>query len=143
MRKLIRDHSHRLKKKPPKRMHPVTRGKQYDLRELFDRINDEYFDGRVSAEITWGGRAARRAVKRRTLGSYSAANGTIRINPLLDSRRIPEYFLELVIYHEMLHADMGIAPGNGRRSVHSPEFRKREKLFIHYEKAIHWEKNRW
>jgi hypothetical protein len=67
----------------------------------------------------------------------------IKINPILDSDRVPRYFLEFVIYHEMLHADIGIEDGSGRRELHSREFRKREKLFRHYEKASAWEKKRW
>jgi hypothetical protein len=67
----------------------------------------------------------------------------IRINPILDSRSVPRYFLEFIVYHEMLHADIGIKKGVVRRIIHSSEFKKREKLFKHYEKAINWEKKRW
>jgi hypothetical protein len=39
----------------------------------------------------------------------------------------------------MLHASMGISLQGNRRSVHSREFKKREKLFKDYEKAMAWE----
>jgi len=42
----------------------------------------------------------------------------------------------------MLHADMGIAMRGKRRSVHPREFRRREKLFQEYEKAMAWEKRK-
>jgi predicted metal-dependent hydrolase len=142
-RHYIRENSHRLIKKPRKKVNPVTQGKHYNLLEFFHAINSEYFEGRISAEITWGCKAAKYSVKRRTLGSYSADAGIIRIHPILDSKKIPKYFLEFVVYHEMLHADLGIETDKGRRSVHPAEFRKREKLFKHYERARNWEKKRW
>jgi hypothetical protein len=40
----------------------------------------------------------------------------------------------------MLHADMGVKIRNGRRLVHTGEFRARERLFREYERAVSWEK---
>jgi len=45
--------------------------------------------------------------------------------------------------YEMLHADIGIRAETGRRSMHSKEFRTREKMFAHYERAIAWEMMKW
>ncbi|MGE5893693.1 MAG: SprT-like domain-containing protein [bacterium] len=143
LRTYIRNHSYSLKKKPPKRMKTSTRGKYFDLIEFFDAINREYFEGRINSLITWGTRSPRYAVRKRTLGSYSSHSNTIRINPILDSRNVPRYFLEYIVYHEMLHADIGIENNGSRRIVHSREFRHREKLFKHYARAIAWEKKRW
>jgi predicted metal-dependent hydrolase len=78
---------------------------------------------------------------KRTLGSYSQRTNTIRINPVLDRKTVPAYFIEFIVYHEMLHADMGVGRINGRRSVHSSGFRIREKLFKKYEQALAWENN--
>ena len=66
----------------------------------------------------------------------------IRINPQLDAKKVPSYYMEFLVYHEMLHADIGIKNKNNRRIVHSGEFKKREKEFKQYEKAIEWEKKR-
>jgi predicted metal-dependent hydrolase len=57
----------------------------------------------------------------------------------MDSKRVPGYFIEYVVYHEMLHAAIGIQEREGRRSIHSAEFKKREKLFKYYERAMAWE----
>ncbi len=62
-----------------------------------------------------------------------------RINPILDNERVPYYFIEFVVYHEMLHAHIRVQKKNGRRSVHSKEFRDREKMFRDYEDAMAWE----
>ena len=81
-------------------------------------------------------------VRKRTLGSYSERSHTIRINPVLDKRTVPCYVVAYVVYHEMLHAAMGISRHGGRRIVHSREFRRKEKLFKEYEKAMAWERMR-
>ncbi len=116
-------------------------GEVYDLREIFGRLNREYFSGRIDAVITWGKRSPKRAVRKRTLGSYNPETGTIRINPVLDCAGVPGYFVEYVVYHEMLHAAVGISMGaNGRRAIHTPEFKERERLFRDYHRAVQWER---
>ena len=139
-RQFIRDNRSHLSKRPPNKVMVKTAGRFHDLRELYDAINKEYFGNVIQAEITWGSRSPRYAVRKRTLGSYSDRSNTIRINPVLDKSVVPRYVVSFVVYHEMLHAAMGIAMQGKRRSVHSREFRKREKLFADYEKARAWER---
>ncbi len=140
IRNFINSNTHRLKEKPPRRINIRTQGRYHDLLDIYRSVNDTYFGGRVSASITWGTRTPRRSARRMTLGSYTTRGGLIRISPVLDSRRVPRYFLEYIVYHEMLHADMGIGGGKGRRIIHSKEFRRRERLFKHYDRAVAWEK---
>jgi hypothetical protein len=137
-KKFIRDNREHLAKRPPNKVLVKTAGKFYDLRELYDEVNKEYFGGVIQSAITWGSKCPRHAVRKRTLGSYSGRSNTIRINPVLDKRSVPRHVVSFVVYHEMLHAAMGIAMQGKRRSVHSREFRKREKLFADYEKASAW-----
>ena len=121
-----------------------TAGRYHDLRKIYDEVNEEYFGGGISCPITWATGSPRRSARKKTLGSYSSHTGTIRINPILDRGRVPRFFVEFVVYHEMLHAAMGITEKNGRRSVHSREFRQREKSFRLYDRALQWEKGgRW
>jgi len=143
VRNFINSNLHRLREKPLRQMMARTEGKHYDLHDIYHRINREYFNSAVSASISWGSKGPKRVARHRTLGSYSTHGHIIRINPILDSKSVPRYFLEFIVYHEMLHADMGIEKKEGRRSVHSKEFRRREKLFKEYERAIEWEKKRW
>lgn len=140
IRDFIKQNSNSLNKKPPQKLSINTKGKYYDLSGIYESINNEYFNGKVSAAITWGAKSPRCAVRKRTLGSYSSHTNTIRINPIIDKKSVPRYFIEFIVYHEMLHADMGTETKNGRRSVHSREFRRREKLFKYNERAIAWEK---
>lgn len=138
-RSFIRDNREQLSLKPPKKVLVRTAGRFHDLCGLYDEINREYFGGMINAVITWGTRSPLYAVRKRTVGSYSERSNTIRINPVLDKKTVPRYYVALIVYHEMLHAAMGTPLRGKRRSVHSGEFRKREKLFKDYEKAIAWE----
>lgn len=142
LRQFIRDNRAVLDQGPRRTIRAVVQGKHYNLRTLYDAVNEEYFGNSVRAIITWGSHVPRRWARKRTLGSYSSLTNTIRISPVLDRRSVPRYFLEFVIYHEMLHAALGIEETEGRRSVHSREFKKRERLFREYERALEWEKTR-
>jgi predicted metal-dependent hydrolase len=59
---------------------------------------------------------------------------------MLDRRNIPGFFIRYIVYHEMLHGMMKEERKNGRRLLHSPAFRRRERMFGEYEKAVAWEK---
>ena len=142
IRRHIRDNRGLLRSRPPNVVNAKTKGRHHDLTALLSSLNAEYFEGRVSAGITWGTRRKGFSVRLRTMGSYSSRTHLIRINPLLDSRFVPRYFIAFVVYHEMLHADMGEERKNGRRLVHTGAFRARERKFADYERAMTWEK-RW
>jgi len=129
-----------IKHKPPRPSPVRTTGKWRDLQIIFERLNKEYFGGKLVSAITWGSGTPKRSVRMRTLGSYSSRTDTIRINPVLDKITVPAYYIEFVVYHEMLHAALGIHEKNGRRSVHTHVFRERERLFKEYERALRWER---
>jgi hypothetical protein len=133
----------------------VARGRHHDLLRLFQDINDRYFDGSVNAVVTWGSggkggtRAKIRSGSRRgklkprktiKLGSYSAVDCMVRIHPALDQKWVPRYFVQYILYHEMLHHVIPASRGLGRVNFHPPEFRERERQFRHFERAMAWEK---
>lgn len=136
----IRQHSSSLKSRAVRKTPLRTEGVCHCLATLYDKVNTEYFQGEISAAITWGRRLAGRRTRRMTLGSYCRDSRTIRINPLLDRKGVPRFFLEFIIYHEMLHAALGTVFTNGRQAVHFREFRQRERQFAAYEQAVRWEK---
>jgi len=138
--KFIRQNSNRLKKSSYRRLNIKNQGKYHDLFDIYMSINNEYFEGKITSSITWGTKCKSPSVRKRTIGSYNKHSNIIRINPVLDTKRVPHYFIEFIVYHEMLHADIDIKEKNGRRVIHSKEFRQRERLFKHYKKAISWEK---
>lgn len=136
----IRQHSSSLKARLPGRVQLRTEGVCHCLTTLFNNVNAGYFQGQITASITWGRRVSGRRTRRVTLGTYCRDSRIIRINPLLDRKTVPAFFLEFIIYHEMLHAALGTVVRNGRRSMHFREFRQREKQFAAYEQVVTWEK---
>ncbi len=117
-------------------------GRHHDLARVYESVNAEYFGGGIDAAITWGRAGRGRVVRRRTIGSYSFSTNTIRVNPVLDSKDVPEYYLRFIVYHEMLHASLGMDESGARRSIHPRRFREMERLFKDYRKAIDWERAR-
>lgn len=122
-----------------------TTGTHFDLGELFDDVNRRYFQGLVDARITWGkdpGKPTKRRRRSRSikLGSYCSDQKLIRIHPALDRDFVPRYFVEYVVFHEMLHHVVPMPVREGRRVCHSREFRARERTFEHFALAERWEK---
>jgi hypothetical protein len=125
----------------PRTQHIDTQGAHYSLQELFDGLNARYFAGAIGAKITWGPRTKRRPGRESIkLGSYSLEEQLIRIHPVLDAADVPRFFVEWIIYHEMLHEVHDMPIVDGRRVYHTPEFRRAEALFERYAEAVLWER---
>lgn len=131
---------------PPPRAPRVLRtaGAHHDLAALFHELNARCFQGLVDATVTWGRRAPPTRGRRRRnsikLGTYCSEEKLVRIHPALDQAFVPRFFVEYILFHEMLHHVMPMPVANGRRQFHTPEFRVRERAFPEYERAIRWEK---
>ncbi len=116
-------------------------GTCFDLRKIFDQLNDRYFDGRMrNYDVKWGRRRKQRPKEYFIFGTIQEEDRVIRINPALDQSFVPLWFLQYILYHEMLHSVVPDEqlPG-GRRRVHTPEFNRRERLFPNYRRARRWE----
>lgn len=127
----------------PRQLPPIrAKGDVHDLLSTYDRLNARFFAGSLRVPVTWGrgsGRARRGGL---TFGSYDPVLGLIRIHPVLDRRDVPPYFLESVLYHEMLHHHLGGVPDRSGRTVyHSRAFREAEALYPRHQEALAWEKD--
>jgi hypothetical protein len=121
-----------------------ARGQHHDLRAILTRLNASY-DLSVPARIGWarmtrvlGRQRRRRSIK---LGSYRGREPLIRVHPVLDAAWVPSFFVEYIVYHEMLHHVVPMPVRNGRRSLHGADFRARERQFERYAEAIAWERD--
>lgn len=116
------------------------KGRVHQLQEIFDELNRRFFRGQVKASITYARvprvNRPRRSIK---LGSYSSDSKVIRIHPALDQRGVPQYFVEWVVFHEMLHHLNPAVVKGGKRYVHTPEFNARERKFPLFHRARRWE----
>ena len=118
-------------------------GRYFNLREIFSKLNRGYFRGALRGyRIVWGRKRKQRPSTYFVFGTIQEADRVIRIHPLLDAPFVPAWFLEYVVYHEMLHA---VVPdeyaASGRRRVHTEAFLKKEMQYPHYRKARAWEKD--
>ena len=116
-------------------------GTHFDLRSVFDDLNERYFRGRLrSYKVMWGRRRKHRPREYFIFGTIQEEDRVIRINPALDQPFVPLWFLRYVLYHEMLHS---VVPdetlSEGRRRVHTEEFSRREREFPSYRRARRWE----
>jgi hypothetical protein len=141
VRRFMNENLHRVRRVPRSLPPLLTGGRVHDLRAIYDRLNAAFFAGGLHVPLTWGrggGRARRSGL---TFGSYDPVLGLIRIHPVLDRRDVPIYFLESVVYHEMLHHHLGGVPDAAGRTVyHSRAFREAEAHYPWHRQALAWEK---
>lgn len=138
----IRKHKWKIRRTPessrPRKIPLRVQGQYFNLANAFNELNQTYFNNQIKCSIMWGN--APRRVRQRSvrLGSYSYRTSTIRINPLLDRPFVPQYVLDSIVYHEMLHHLLGSKEKNGRQMSHHRTFKHMEKRFVHYNQAKQW-----
>ncbi len=141
VRRFMNANLHRVRRSRRKIPALFTCGRVFDLATIYADVNARFFAGRMRVPITWGrggGRARRGGL---TFGSYDPVLTLIRIHPVLDRPSVPRFFLESVVYHEMLHHYMGGVPDRAGRTVyHTRAFREAEARFPRHQEALAWEK---
>ncbi len=114
----------------------VPRGRHVDLATVFDVVNQQYFDGEIRIRgIGWTRRR-----NRRRLASYSPTSNVIVVSRLLDHPAVPHFFLEYILFHEMLHVLLPAERRGGRVIYHHRRFRQMERTFPHFDAARAFEK---
>lgn len=112
------------------------RPRAYDLPSLFERLNKLYFDGKLEIQVRWSRVSPGKARRSILLGTYHEKTKTITLSKRLDHPLVPLFFVEHVLFHEMLHA---VFPRD-RHKMHTEKFKKFERLHPDYERARQWEK---
>ena len=109
----------------------VTRGRVHDLAHSFDRVNHHYFAGQMARpSLGWNAVPAKRK-----FAHYQPCRDLVLYSPFLDDPRVPEFVLDFVTYHELLHKKHGARFSAKRRLVHTTAFRADERRFLHYAEA--------
>jgi len=107
-------------------------GSNYNLLPVMEKVIAEYpdvFAGIERPSILWS-----RHASRRRLAFYDAAFNQIVVSRKFDSLGAPQFFLEYLIFHELLHAKHDTKYGK-RRRVHHREFHLDEKKFRNFSEA--------
>ncbi|GAC1446743.1 MAG: hypothetical protein NVSMB56_08330 [Pyrinomonadaceae bacterium] len=106
-------------------------GTYYDLERLFTSLNKRYFNNKIpTPTLTWS-----RTRTRRILGHHDAAHETIVISKTLDAANVPQWFVEYILYHEMLHIKHPARLINKRLYHHTKAFRTDEERFPYFAQA--------
>jgi hypothetical protein len=122
----------RLRKQRARRSEHRPAGAHHDLAALFGALNVQYFGGTLEQpRLGWSVRAWSAQ-----LGCFDPALRQILINRQLDRPEVPECVVAYVLYHEMLHVKHPMRFVRCRRESHSAEFRREEKRFAEYERAM-------
>jgi predicted metal-dependent hydrolase len=107
-------------------------GSHHDLHEIYEHLNESYFNGALPyPRMGWSSRSWSAQ-----LGCFDPALNQIVINRMLDRRDVPEYVVAYVLYHEMLHQKHPVKFARCRRESHSAEFRREERQFSDYGRAM-------
>jgi hypothetical protein len=106
-------------------------GTVYDLCQIFEELNFQYFHGLMARpRLGWSLRPSRT-----TLGHYDPSHNVIVLSSLFDSASAPEIAVKFVMFHEMLHLKFPTLQKGWRRCVHTREFKEFEKQFKGYREA--------
>ncbi len=111
-----------------------SEGRHIDLGPIFDRLNEQYFDGSLPRpHLSWSAKKSRYV-----LGRFDTTHNTIFISCVFDSPDVPRYAADYVMFHEMLHLKHQSRVHDSRMIVHTPEFKAEEKQFLQYREAKLW-----
>jgi predicted metal-dependent hydrolase len=137
----IRLHSRGIQaEKKRKAMVLSSRGKVYDLKKILKELGEKYGLPTRGFKITWTNSRLRRGQQSVRLGSFIRDDRLIRVHPALDDPKIPKYFVEYIIYHELVHSQVKPEYHRHRINFHPADYYELEKKFEHYEKAREFER---
>ncbi len=113
----------------------------HNLAVYAGQLNDTYLGGRSKALVVWGRRNPPRSKRSVRFACYDPERNMIIVNRKLDNPHIPPYFVEYILFHEMLHEVLGIGSrADGRRDIHGSLFKLMESTFPDFDKARRFER---
>jgi hypothetical protein len=130
-RKDVRRQAHLVRQIRGRKFISGPQGEYYNLEEIFERLNAQFFDGMMGRpQLGWS-----RQPSRSLLGHFDPSHNAIIISRIFDQPKMPRLALEYVMFHEMLHLRFPVDHSRTRRCVHTKEFKEAEKKFPHFREA--------
>jgi Protein of unknown function DUF45 len=124
----VRERINQMRSRRVRRVATHARGRHHDLSALFEQLNQHYFAGELERpHIGWSTRSWRRQ-----FGCFDPGPNQIVLNRRMDRPGIPQFVVEYVLYHEMLHVKHPTRRSGCSLLSHSPEFRAEEKRFAQF-----------
>lgn len=125
----------------PQKFVNMTKGARYDLKEIFDHINEQFFDNKIISYVRWGNSASKTSYQSRCINKNSEPFNLITIAGVYNHPKVPEYAIKGVMFHEMLHIAIPPYKKNGRNIMHGIEFKRAERKFPYLKQWHDWESN--
>jgi len=114
-------------------------GTVYNVKKIYDELNERYFEGAHKSFISWYGKKNQKNSFHTSLGLYYDTLRLIKVHRLLDREEVPQEVIEYVVYHEMLHAVCKpFVNEKGEVRAHTAEFKAKERNFHHFQEAEEW-----
>ena len=126
----------------PKKLEAV--GNVYNLNDILAAVLRDYshlLGTTKLSGISWNNRLGKRL-----LAFHDESFNTVMVNNSFDSYKVPQFVLEYLVFHELLHAKHGAAYQRGsslRRMVHTHAFKQDEKKFLLLKEAESWLDSHW
>jgi hypothetical protein len=131
--------AHSLRRRAPRQQWP-TKGRKYDLREVFDSLNTHYFSGSLTSLLRWGKEGSRTSCQITRKGPDGIPWSVITIAGVYNLPDVPRFAIESILFHEMLHLHIPPRKGAKRTVIHGPDFKAAEHSFPHYAAWRAWER---
>jgi SprT-like family len=127
----VRRTLHLVKRERGRKVLRHPKGEAYDLEEIFEELNMQYFHGLMARpQLGWSPTCSRT-----TLGHYDPCHHAIVISSLFDSKEASRVIVTFIMFHEMLHLKYPTEHKAARRCVHTKEFKEAEREFEGYRQA--------
>ena len=124
--RITRMRSHRVR-----RVATLPKGRHFDLHTLFEQLNQRYFNRTLQQpHIGWSTHNWRRQ-----FGCFDPGPYQIVLNRRMDQPGVPQFVVEYVLFHEMLHVKHPTRRSGCTLLSHSPEFKREEKRFAQFDEA--------
>ena len=110
----------------------------HDLPTIVHGLISRYRLRGLRVSVIWDQRSTLRPGQLPRLASFRVESRTIVVSRLLDRKTVPQFVLEWIIFHELLHAVHKVRRHNGRRVFHPRTFRNDERRFSDRVRALTW-----
>lgn len=118
----------------------TVEGTIYNLQEVFDTVNREYFENSLHSYLRWGSPNSKISYQTNRLAPDGKVVNLITIAGIYNHPQIPRFAIESIMFHEMLHIKIPPQRKGTKNSIHSREFKNAERKFKYYKEWITWEK---
>ena len=110
------------------------------LQSELDRLREQYFPNLPAIVLLWGKIGKKGQQKSIRLASFWPQRLEIRMHPLILDERVPFFYQQYLLFHELCHAELILSGKAKSGEHHGDDFYALEDQFPDIESARIWEK---